>query len=153
MNEVIRRALTGAGIPSTLEPHGLNRGDGKRPDGVTLFPWKNGRCLVWDATCVDTYAECNLTAAALQAGSAAEVAENRKRRKYKGISDSHIFEPIAVETTGAFGPTTLKLIKAIGRRRTKESGDVREAILLRQRIGIAILRGNCSSIRESAVDD
>ena len=83
LNEVIRRALTGAGIPSTLEPYGLNRGDGKRPDGVTLFPWKNGRCLVWDATCVDTYAECDLTAAALQAGSAAEAAKTGSDRNTK----------------------------------------------------------------------
>jgi hypothetical protein len=26
----------------------------ERPDGVTLIPWKRGRTLVWDVTCVDT---------------------------------------------------------------------------------------------------
>ena len=29
--------------------------------------------------------------------------------KYQGISDSHIFELVAFETTGASGPTTLRL--------------------------------------------
>ena len=28
--------------------------DGKRLDGATLVPWKCGKLLVWDATCVDT---------------------------------------------------------------------------------------------------
>jgi len=27
------------------EPLGLTRSDGKRPDGVTLNPWSNGKCL------------------------------------------------------------------------------------------------------------
>ncbi|XP_073949065.1 lipase 3-like [Choristoneura fumiferana] len=34
----------------------MARDDGKRPDGVTLVPWKLGRALMWDATCVDTFA-------------------------------------------------------------------------------------------------
>ena len=30
-------------IPSSKEPHGLVRSDGKRPDGLTLVPWKGGK--------------------------------------------------------------------------------------------------------------
>ena len=29
----------------------------KRPDGVTLLPWKNGRCATWDVTVTDTMAQ------------------------------------------------------------------------------------------------
>ena len=36
---------------SRLEPPGLNRVDGKKPDGVTTVTWKCGKLLVWDATC------------------------------------------------------------------------------------------------------
>ena len=107
---------------------------------------------MWDVTCVDTFAEGYLTAGALQAGSAAEAAEERKRRKYEGIGDVYIFEPIAVETTGVLGPSTAKLIKLIGGKMAQESGDPRETSWLRQRIGVAILRGNCSSIRALAPD-
>ena len=38
LNDLIWRALKRADIPSTKEPNGLLRGDGKRPDGLTLVP-------------------------------------------------------------------------------------------------------------------
>ncbi|XP_029657503.1 uncharacterized protein LOC115231671 [Octopus sinensis] len=40
LNDVIQRGLTAAGIPSILEPVGLARGDGKRPDGLSTFPFE-----------------------------------------------------------------------------------------------------------------
>ena len=49
--------LSSAGIQARLEPPGLLRSDGKRPDGMTLVPWTSDRPLVWDATCSDTFAE------------------------------------------------------------------------------------------------
>ncbi len=55
LNDIVKRALSSAKIPSRLEPTGLVRSDGRRPDGVTLAPWKSGRLLVWDATCPDTF--------------------------------------------------------------------------------------------------
>ena len=58
-----------------LEPSGLDRGDGKRPDGMTVYPYSRGRCLIWDATCVNTFASSNLIRAALTAGSDADAAE------------------------------------------------------------------------------
>ena len=59
-SDVVRRGLSAAGIPSMLEPSGLDRGDGKRPDGITVYPYSRGRCLIWDATCVNTFASLNL---------------------------------------------------------------------------------------------
>ena len=56
MNDVIKRALQKTGLPSVLEPPGLDRGDGSRPDGITVFPFSGVRSLVWDYTCVDTFA-------------------------------------------------------------------------------------------------
>ena len=56
MNDVVKRALQKAGMPSVLEPPGLDRGDGSRPDGITVFPFSGGRSLVWDCMCVDTFA-------------------------------------------------------------------------------------------------
>ncbi|XP_029656497.1 uncharacterized protein LOC115230450 [Octopus sinensis] len=37
-NDIIKRAMDAAGFHSQLEPAGLDRGDGKRPDGVTIYP-------------------------------------------------------------------------------------------------------------------
>ena len=73
ISDVVRRGLSAAGIPSMLEPSGLDRGDGKRPDGITVYPYSRGRCLIWDATCVNTFASSNLIRAALAAGSVADL--------------------------------------------------------------------------------
>ena len=43
MNDVVKRALQKAGLPSFLEPPGLDRGDGSRPDSLTVFPFSGGR--------------------------------------------------------------------------------------------------------------
>ncbi len=36
LNDIIKRSLSTAGIPSRLEPPGLSCSDGQRPDGMTL---------------------------------------------------------------------------------------------------------------------
>ena len=43
INDIIWRALLKADVPSTKEPAGLFRSDGKRPDGATLIPYVDGR--------------------------------------------------------------------------------------------------------------
>ena len=43
MNDIVHRALASAKVPSRLEPSGLYRADGKRPDGITVVPWKCGK--------------------------------------------------------------------------------------------------------------
>src|SRR5664279_86726 len=83
-----KAALTTAEIPSRLEPRGLARDDGKRPDGVTSMPWKNGRCLMWDVTCPDTLAASYLDKAVTGPGVVATEAETRKRQKYSTVDDS-----------------------------------------------------------------
>ncbi|KAJ0183176.1 hypothetical protein K1T71_001152 [Dendrolimus kikuchii] len=72
LNDIIRRALVTAGVPAVLEPNGLCRDDGRRPDGMSLVPWKMGRPLVWDASCVDTLAASHLPATSMSAGTAAD---------------------------------------------------------------------------------
>ena len=60
-NELIKRALATAGVPSVLEPTGLTRNDGKRLDGLSLFPWRMGRNLIWDYTCSDSLCKSYVT--------------------------------------------------------------------------------------------
>jgi hypothetical protein len=50
INCIINRSLTSIHVNSTLEPNGLSRDEGKRPDGMTLVPWIKGQPLVWDLT-------------------------------------------------------------------------------------------------------
>ena len=60
INDLVKRSLGSAKITARLEPAGISRSDGKRPDGATVLPWRSGRILVWDATCPDTFAPSHL---------------------------------------------------------------------------------------------
>ena len=146
LNDVVKRALTAAGIPAWLEPVGLDRGDGRRPDGVTVFPYSQGKCLVWDATCVDTYSASSLVDAAISPGSAAATAEDGKRRKYASLVDRYQFEPVALETTGVVGTSTKAFLQRLGKRISAQSGDRRETSWLFERLSLAVVRGNSASI-------
>ena len=42
LNDIVKRSLDAAKIPSHLEPSGLYRADGKRPDGASVVPWQRG---------------------------------------------------------------------------------------------------------------
>ena len=150
LNDLVKRSLSTAGIPSVLEPLGLDRGDGKRPDGLTTFPFKGGRCLAWDATCTDTFADSNVAGSASQPGTAARAAETRKVQRYRSISSQYLFAPLAVETSGVFGPAATRFIKELGRMLTSTTGDKRQTSWLWQRFSIAIVRGNAAAIRGSA---
>ena len=79
----ISSSLQRAGISSTLEPNNLCRYDRKRPDGLTRFPFKDGKSLFWDSTCVDIFNQTNLARCATVAGAAADQAEKNKRANYK----------------------------------------------------------------------
>ena len=127
-------------MPSRLEPAGLSRSDGKRPDGVTLAPWKSGQLLVWDATCPDTLAPSYRAHATQEAGKVAERAEERKVEKYRCLPASHLFCPVAIETLGAVGPQSLALIKDIGLRIASETKESRAGEYMLQRLSVVVYR-------------
>jgi len=81
-NDIILRAVSAAGIPAVKEPSGLDRQDGKRPDGLTLIPWHGGRSLVWDVMVVRPLAASYVDRAATDAGTVADMAATRKTEKY-----------------------------------------------------------------------
>ena len=149
VNDIIKQSLSAAHVPSRLEPIGLSRSDGKRPDGATLAPWKSGCLLVWDATCPDTFAPSYRANATQEPGKVAEAAEDRKCGKYRDLPPGHFFSPIAIETLGAIGPKSLTLLKEIGGRIRAETGDPRSTEYMLQRLSVAVQRGNCTSIRGS----
>ena len=114
--ELSKLSLSNFNIPSHLEPSGLDRSDGKRPDGVTIVPWKHGQCLVWDATCPDTFAASYFARSTSGSGLVAELAESKKISKYGYLEHSHIFCPVAIETSGVCGPQSITFLKELGKR-------------------------------------
>ena len=100
LNVLVKQALSSIKVPSVLEPNGLTRSDGKRPDGVTLAPWEEGKQLVWDVTCVDLIARSKIhNGSVANPGTAAEDAVARKMTTYACLIDKgYIFQPLAFET-------------------------------------------------------
>lgn len=147
LNTILCQSLSAIHKNSTLEPPGLFRDDGKKPDGLTLVPWARGRYLVWDATCWDTLAPSHLNVSRKQAGRVAELASNAKHEKYVELKrGNYIFNAFAVETLGPWSSDALHLISKIGPKLNEVSGDFRSHEYLVQRISLAIQRANASSI-------
>ena len=87
-----------------LEPNGPTRTDGKRPDGITLAPWEEGKQSVWDVTCVDLLAPSRIEKGSVaNPGAAAEEAEELKTAKYVCLTDKgYIFQPLAFKFQSTF---------------------------------------------------
>ena len=138
LNDLIWQALTRASTPSVKEPAGLSHTDGKCPDGLSLIPWQEGKCLTWDVTVADTLAATYLASARTTASSVAKGAASRKDNKYSAIAQSHIFIPLAIETLGPINFKWLKFLSELGDRLTASTDDPRETSFLFQWISILI---------------
>ena len=110
---------------------------GKRPDGETQIPWSRGRCL--NANCPNTFADSHVQASSTRTGSAAEAS---KTKKYADIRTDVDFMPVAIETSGTWGEQGFDLIRKIGRRIAEVTHEPRATSFLRQRLSVAVQRGN-----------
>ena len=74
--------------------------------------------------CSDTFAKAyNSIASSRAAGAVADWAEMPKARMYSHLEASHLFAPVAVETSGAFDSETPCFLKQITSRLCLRSGD------------------------------
>src|SRR6218665_1989486 len=129
--------------PSTKEPNGLFRTDGKRPNGATLVPWSHGRYLAWDATVVHNCTTSYTDPLASSGGLVGEQAADRKTLKYAGLpSSDFIFQPVAIETLGQYNWSALDFIGEIGNRTSLSTCNKRETSFLFQRLSVCIQRFN-----------
>lgn len=147
VNDIIKRGMMAAGIPAVVEPPGLARRDGKRPDGLTLPCWSRGRPLVWDATIRHTIASSYVSRTSKRAGSAAEEGFKLKCGKYEELEDRFHVMPVSIETHGPIASESLRFLRQLGSRIEQKSGESRSTEFLLQRISIAVQRGNASCIR------
>ena len=90
----------------------------------------------------NTYAASYVQASSIQAGSAAAAAEVKKSQKYADIIAGVDFVPFAIETSGVWGEQALDLVKEVGRRIAALTHEPRSTAFLRQRISVAVQRGN-----------
>ena len=145
-NETIRRALVSGGVPSVLEPVGVGWEDAKRPDGMILILWEDGRPLLWDFTSCNTLAQSHCARAETGPGEVANYAEEQKCRKYASLIPSYVFAPACIESLGAWGGSAKDLIHKIGQRVKENSGEPRSTSFLIQRLALDVQRGNAASV-------
>ena len=88
-----------------------------------MIPRRNGKLLVRDATSPDTIAPTYFSTTTSKAGAVAALAENRKKTKNTCLEPTYTFTPIAIETSGVFGPLTLQFLKDLGNWLRQATGD------------------------------
>ena len=127
INGIVNRALVRGGIAAVKEPNGLVATSSLRPDGTTLIPWSDGKCLAWDATAPDTFAAKNIPATNGLAGAAAEQASLLKNQKYNALSPSHPSYRwlLRLSAFGTFEGSSF--IKELGHRTTLFTDDPRKS--------------------------
>ena len=109
--------------------------------------------MSWDATTPDTLAPSNVNRSAVQAGSAATSAEEAKTAKYAPLAIARDFVPTAIETLGTWGSAGLSFVNELGRRISAVSGDARATDFLKQRLSLAVQRGNAASVLGTMVPE
>ena len=103
--------------------------------------------MVWDFTCPDTLAPSNLVGPRPTApGKAANKKEEDKLNHYSSLTDNYWFIPITVETLGTMGASATAFVKDLSNRLITATGDRRAGHYFRQRLGLAVQRGNALSI-------
>ena len=109
---------------SRLEPTGTSKWDKKPSDGISYYPFKNGKYFARDYTCPNSLGRTRIKVSTFkEAGKAASLAEAGKLKKYKHLNkDYHV---ILVGMLGSYGPHALNFIKDNGRRITDIRGEKR----------------------------
>ena len=98
VNDIIKGALSSAHIPSIPEPNGVSRSNGKCPGGMTVYPWKNGRIMVWDFSCSDTIASSYIQIFSAFSGKVTESPKTAKLTKYCNLSADYEIISMGVQT-------------------------------------------------------
>ena len=85
---------------------------------MTFVPWKQGKYLVWDATCVDTFCQSHCPRAVTEPGGAAAHAEEEKIKKYAHLDSIYIFQSVAIETCGSIGSVSKSFLRDLSNAAT-----------------------------------
>ena len=145
MNGIIHRTLAATKVPSRLEPSGLYRTDGKRPDDITVVPWKSGKLLVWDFFPLLLF-NCHQGSSSSSSHGRSEKGSQVCQPQQHLLSSTYAFTPVAIETLGVFGPQTATFLKDLGHRLAQVTGDKKSTTYLLQRLSVAVQRGNVASV-------
>ena len=103
---------------------------------------------MWDSTCADPFALSH-RAVANPVRAVVEEAAKKKVAEYDSFKNTYHFVLLSFETLGAFSTSALELTKEIGEALTTRTNEPRSTQYLRERLSIAIQKGNSRSIMET----
>ena len=148
LNQLVKQSLVSAHIPSTLEPRGLCSSNECRPDGVTIIPWSQGKCLAF-LGCYMSRQLCpnQLAPDPYWSWSSSQPCSRRQTgHLYSELATMYALVLIAIETTGVYGDDALDYFRALGRRIREYTHDPLSYYKLTQRISVTIQRFNSLAI-------
>jgi len=90
-----------------------------------LIIWQGGKPLTSDITVVYWQLHICRLLLVLPALQQTSLPVLRKEAKYTGLTDSYIFQPIAVEIHGIFSSSALSFLNTLDERLTATSDDLR----------------------------
>jgi len=105
-----------------------------------------GRHATWDIRAVVGLHPGKSYTNPAMAGSAASAAELNKIAKYSDIVAGVEFVPFVIKTSGVWGELAMSLVKELGRRLAEVNKEPRSTMFLRQRLSVAVQRGNAAFI-------
>jgi hypothetical protein len=157
-----RRAIRRAGCATSAEPSYSNlvapsqRGGAaglKRGDILAILP--GGRIAVLDCVVTHPAAATYAQRASQEAGSAAALAETRKRQAFERFGDGagYEFVPLAVESFGRLGKDAARFLNDLGDVAAADGCASKEAFVrtVRQELSCALCRGNARMYDRSLI--
>ena len=86
--------------------------------------------MALDATVPDTNAQFHLDCTSLQVRAAAVKAAIAKKTKYTGITNTHVFISVAIQTGGSFNAEATKLIQDMGKESQASMEKLEERLII-----------------------
>ena len=100
-------------------------------------------------TCISRLAYSNLHLGIIPGSSAASEAKSRKRNRYSDLHSTVSFQPIAIETLGGIGRTSIEFIKDLAVKIKDATGEKLALKHLEKKMDLAVQRGNAGCILEA----
>ena len=137
---------------ASKEPMGLSRIDGMRADGVTPTPWSRAKPLAWAITVTDTYAASHIQATSTSSGAIADKSAKKKTTKYCNLTASHLFIPIAIETSSIWCSKSAQFIEELGKWITAITNEPLKTTYLFQSLSVTLQRGNAFTFHNTILE-
>ena len=135
LKNIVKRAIDADGTHSVLE---LDRGDGRKPDGITVFSFQQGRSPMWNAIYFDAFAPSIITVSSAFPGCCSR----RYKIQYASLAFGNHTVSISVETSSI--TSVIVLIKEVGCRIAVWEDDSQATYFFFQRFSHTIVREKIS---------